>query len=227
MPGTVLKVVFPCRRRPDLDRAEYARRVLEGHVPLALKHHPGMRRYAVNIVEREPPEGPPADSFGILWFDDLESYRRDLYDSEEGRRIVGQDVAGFLGGAHAYGTREHVHRDELGSPVFGQRTPGLKWILCLKRRPELDRDAFLAHWHEVHVPLVLERLPTLRRYVTSAVEHHLSEDGEPWDGFAELWWDDVESARRALAEAGSAIDADTRRFIATVRAYTVAEYPQK
>jgi len=223
----VLKVVFPCTRRPDLDRSEYARRVLERHVPLALEHHPGMRRYAVNIVEREPAEGPPADSFGVLWFDDLESYHRDLYDSEEGRRIIGEDVAGFLGGAHAYGTREHVHRDALGPPVLGDRTPGIKWILGLKRRSELDRDAFVSHWHDVHVPLVLERLPALRRYVTNVVEHRLSEDGEPWDGFAELWWDDRESARRALAEAGAAIDADTQRFIAAAHRYTVAEYPQK
>lgn len=223
----MLKVVYPCRRLPALDRAEYARRILEGHVPLALKHHPGMRHYVVNIVEREPAEGPAVDSFAELWFDDLESYRRDLYDSEEGRRLIGEDVARFLGGAHAYATREHVHRDPPGPPAFGRRTPGLKWILCVKRRPELDRDAFVAHWHGTHVPLVLERLPTLRRYVTNVVDQRLSPDGEDWDGFAELWWEGRNAARAALAEAGPAIDADTDRFLATVRAYTVAEHPQK
>lgn len=223
----MLKVIFPCRRRADLDRDTYARRVLEGHVPLALKHHPTMRRYVVNLVERAPDEGPALDSIAFLHFDSLEDYRERLYDSPEGREIIGRDARGFLGGADAYAAREIVHRDAPAPIPSGERTPGLKWLLFVRRRPELSADDFLEHWHGTHVPLVLERLPSLRRYVTSPIEERLSETGDDWDGVAELWWEDRDAARKALRAAGDAIDADTAKFVARVRAYTVAEYVQK
>jgi uncharacterized protein (TIGR02118 family) len=222
----VLKVVYPCRRLPELERAEYARRILEEHVPLALAHHPGMRHYVVNVVEREPKDGPPVDSFAELWFDSLAGYERDLYDSEEGRRIIGEDVARFLGGAEAYGTREHVHREGPRRPL-GARTPGVKWLLGVRRKADISFEAFLEHWHTIHVPLVLDALPTLQRYVTSVVEHRLSEGATLWDGFSELWWESREAARAALGAAGSAIDDDTARFISDVHTFVVAEHPQK
>lgn len=222
----MLKIVYPCRRLPELDRAEYARRILEEHVRLALAHHPGMRHYVVNVVEREPEGTPPVDSFAELWFDSLASYQTELYDSEEGRRAIGADVARFLGGAEAYGTREHVHR-EGAERKPGTRTPGVKWILAVRRKPELSMDAFVEHWHQSHVPLVLDTLPTLQRYVTSAVEERLSDGASLWDGFSELWWESRDAARDALRAAGPAIDEDTARFIAEVRAWSVAEHPQK
>lgn len=223
----MLKIVYPCRRKEGLDREEYGRRILEGHVPLALRHHPGMRHYTVNLVERTPEDGPEIDSFAELWFADLESYRTELYDSEEGRRAIGEDVATFLGGAEAYGTREVVHRSTHPGSRVGRRTPGLKWILAVRRKEASSQEDFVAHWHDVHVPLVLERMPALVRYVTSPVVERLSEGATAWDGFAELWWETRDTAREALKRAGEAIDADTRTFIDRVDAYSVAEYVQK
>ena len=222
----MLKIIHPCHRLPELDRAEYARRILEEHVPLALAHHPGMRHYVVNVVERAPEGTPPVGSYAELWFDGLASYETDLYDSDEGRRVIGEDVARFLGGAEAYGTREHVHREGAQrSP--GTRTPGVKWVLGVRRKPELSAEAFVEHWHTKHVPLVLDALPTLQRYATSVVEHRLSGGATLWDGFSELWWESREAARAGLRAAGSAIDQDTARFIADARTWSVAEYPQK
>jgi uncharacterized protein (TIGR02118 family) len=223
----VIKIVYPCRRRSDLDRDEYARRILEGHVPLALKHHPGMLRYTVNIVEREPEGGPPADSVAELWFASLESYRDELYGSDEDRRIIGEDVARFLGHADAYATREAVHKGELAPAGGGSRTPGAKWMVFVRRKPELSREQFLAHWRDIHVPLVLREMPALRRYVTNAVERRLSETGPDWDGVSELWWESRDAARAALRAGGAAIEADSARFLAEAKTYTVAEHVQK
>jgi uncharacterized protein (TIGR02118 family) len=223
----VLKVIFPCRRLPGLDRTEYARRILSGHVPLALRHHPSMRRYTVNIVERAPAEGPELDSIAELSFDSFEDFRDRLYDSEQGRRIIGEDVARFLGGAHAYLSEEHLHRDALAPPALGTRTPGVKWMLFVRRRPELDPAAFLAHWHDVHVPLVLASLPALRRYATHPIERQHGAGGPEWDGVACLWFESREAAGADLRAAGAAIDADTAKFIAEVRACSVAEYVQQ
>jgi uncharacterized protein (TIGR02118 family) len=223
----MIELIFPCRRLPGLGRAEYARRILEGHVPLALRHHPSLRRYTVDVVERAPANGPELDSVAQLSFDRFEDWRDRLYDSDEGRRIIEEDVARFLGGAWAYVARACVHRDELPDPPLGSRTPGVKWLLFVRRRPELDRDAFVAHWHGVHVPLVLDALPALRRYVTHPFERQLGSEGPAWDGMAALWFESREAARAGLRSAGPATDADTARFIADVRAFSVAEWPQK
>lgn len=223
----MVKLFFLCTRRPDLGRDEYARRVLEGHVPLALKHHPTMRHDVVNIAERTPDDGPAFDGLPALYFDSLEDHRERLYDSEAGRRIIGEDVGRFMIRADGYVTREHVHRDDRPAPPVGERAPGLKWMLFVKRRPELSHADFLDHWHGVHVPLVLDRLEGIRRYVTNPVEESLFGTGEDYDGVAEIHFDDRESARRALAAGGPDVDADTERFIATVHAFSVAEYVQK
>jgi len=60
----MVKVVFLCRRRSDLTHERYVARLLEGHVPLALRHHPTLRRYVVNIVEGTRGPAPPLDSIG-------------------------------------------------------------------------------------------------------------------------------------------------------------------
>ena len=92
----MVKLVFLCRRRPDLSHARYVELLLRGHVPIALAHHPTLRRYVVNVVEGTRGAGlepaPALDSIGELWFDSLADYRERLYDSPEGARVVAEDV---------------------------------------------------------------------------------------------------------------------------------------
>ena len=88
----MIKMVFLCRRRPDLSRDEYARRILESHAPLALVHHPNMRRYVIQIVEGRPADGDAIDSLPTLWFDSVEDFRERLHDSPEGQAIIQRDV---------------------------------------------------------------------------------------------------------------------------------------
>jgi hypothetical protein len=118
----VVKLVFLCRRRPDISHERYVALLLDEHVPLALRHHPHMRRYVVNVVEASAAGAPPLDSIGFLWFGSLDDYRDRLYDSPEGARVIGRDVARFLGGADAYATTEH-----------GVATGDTTLILCLGR----------------------------------------------------------------------------------------------
>ncbi len=47
----MVKLVFLCQRRPDVTHEQYVEMLLRGHVPLALAHHPTLRRYVVNVVE--------------------------------------------------------------------------------------------------------------------------------------------------------------------------------
>jgi len=225
----MVKMIFLCQRRPEVDHAAYAAMVLGDHVPLALRHHPSMRSYVVNIVEQSPPGWPVLDSVAELGFDSLDDYRTRLYDSEAGRAVIGRDVTRFMGKAAAYATREHVQRDAAPAAPLGTRTPMVKLVCPVRRRPELGHEAFVEHWLQRHVPLALRHHPGLIRYVTNVVEQPLG-DAEPLDGIAELCFADEESLRRGMFDSPDGervIREDIARFIGATAAYRVGEYVQK
>ena len=224
-----MKLVFLCRRRPDITHERYAELVLGGHVPLALRHHPTMRKYVVNVVEGRRAGAEELDSIGELSFDSLDDFRERLYDSDAGRAIVEADVAGFMGGAHAYVTREHVQKGPVTTAPLGARSPGVK-IVGLVRRPDgMSHDAFVDHWLHRHVPLALVHHPGLHKYVTNVVEQRLG-DGPDWDGIAELHFPSVEAMRTRFFDSPDGeriIREDMPRFIGLTWGYDVAEYVQK
>jgi len=221
----MVKLIFLCHRRPDVSHARYAELLLQGHVPIALRHHPTLRRYTVNIVERGPDNEAALDSIGELSFDSLADYRERLYDSPEGQRIVAADVAGFMGGAHAYAAREVVQRSVAERPP-GRRTAGIKMFCPLRRRAELTHDEFVRHWQTVHVPLALAHHPHMTRYVTNIVEQRLSPDAPEWDGFAEITIDPTQPLFGS-PEGERIVRDDIAQFIGHTFPYFVAEYVQK
>ena len=225
----MVKMIFVCRRRDGVDHARYARMVLEDHVPIALRHHPAMRAYTVNIVERVPRGAAEIDSIGELSFDSLADYRERLYDSAVGERIVHADVARFMGGADAYATTEHVHKVAPRGVARGECSPGVKMFCPVRRRPGMTHAEFVDHWLHRHVPLALEHHPGLARYVTNVVDQGLSPQGEEWDGFSELHFatrEDFAARFFASAESERIIREDIRRFIGHTLGYVVAEYVQ-
>ncbi len=226
----MVKLIFFCRRRPDLTHARYAEMLLTGHVPIALKHHPLMRHYTVNIVERTPPGWPQYDSVGELSFDALEDFQQRLYDSPRGEQIVQRDVAGFMGSADAYATTEHVHRAPAVTPMFGSCSPGVKLVCPIVRRAGMTHTSFVAHWLTQHVPLALRHHPGMSKYVTNVVEERLGDGATELDGIAELHFATEEALQTAMydsAEGEAIIRADIARFIGRSAAYRVSEYRQR
>jgi len=183
----VPKLIFLCHRRPDLSRETYAQRVLQDHVPLALQHHPTLRRYVVHLAEGTPPEGDEIDSLPCLHFDTLEDFTQRLYSSEEGEQIITRDTRRFLGQpAAVYATTEHIHRAGCTELALGQRTPGRKWICPLRRDPVLSHAEFLALWLAEGATRLQVARPDAQGIVTNAVDQHLGTQGEEWDAFIEL-----------------------------------------
>ena len=92
----------------------------------------------------------------------------------------------------------------------------IKGMLLVPRRRDLSREAFVRHYEEVHLPLVLSHFPGLRGNVRN---HVIPADGSelPFDCITEFWWDTREQYDRAVAylqtEAGRAIRDDEERFI--------------
>jgi uncharacterized protein (TIGR02118 family) len=121
----MIKVVFLVKRAEGISHDDFVRHLLEHHVPLALRHHPKLRKYlSAPIVAGTSNEGD-FDAVAELYFDSLEDFRSGLFDSEEGRRIINEDVARFCGpGGRHYITEEIVFKDETGpSQVYRPGTP--------------------------------------------------------------------------------------------------------
>jgi uncharacterized protein (TIGR02118 family) len=90
----------------------------------------------------------------------------------------------------------------------------VKWIAFLKRRPGLTVEDFQREWRTTHAE-VGRRVPHVRGYVQRHVLPYGYRKGEPAiDGVAELWFDDADSFRAALATpefAAARDDADRLR----------------
>jgi uncharacterized protein (TIGR02118 family) len=85
----------------------------------------------------------------------------------------------------------------------------VKAIYLIRRKPGMSFADFHRYWREVH-GAIAARIPGMRRYV----QCHTADDGAEYDGAAEVWFDDMEAVRRAVAspEYASA-RADEARFI--------------
>lgn len=104
----------------------------------------------------------------------------------------------------------------------------IKLTFAVRRRADIEPDDFHRYWRDEHGPLVrsLHEVLGIRRYVQShRVETpfndalRASRDAlEPFDGIAELWWDDLDalvagsSSPDAMA-AGQQLLEDEMRFI--------------
>jgi len=92
----------------------------------------------------------------------------------------------------------------------------IRVLAFLVRRPDLSRDAFRAHYEEVHVPTALPLLEGVRRYV----RHHVREElhGRPgFDCMTALEYPDLAAMQRLQARLagpeGEAVRSDELRFM--------------
>src|SRR5206468_9871495 len=104
----------------------------------------------------------------------------------------------------------------------------IKLMFAVRRRDDVDVAEFHRYWRDEHGPLVRSFQETLgiRRYVqTHRIESpfndalQASRAGlDPFDGTAELWWDDLDTLEAASSAdegmaAGQALLQDEARFI--------------
>jgi uncharacterized protein (TIGR02118 family) len=94
--GAVTRVSF-LQAAAGLTRAQFGDHWRDVHTPLARRHHPNIVRYTQNVViDTLTAETPPVDGIAELTFLSVEDMRARLYDSDEGRRIIGEDVRRFI-----------------------------------------------------------------------------------------------------------------------------------
>lgn len=81
----------------SLTREQFAEHWTDVHGPIAARHHPGIARYVQNVVLRaHTPGAPDWDGIAELHFVRTEDFTERMYDSDEGRRIVREDVVRFI-----------------------------------------------------------------------------------------------------------------------------------
>jgi uncharacterized protein (TIGR02118 family) len=104
----------------------------------------------------------------------------------------------------------------------------IKLTFAVRRRTDVDPAEFHSYWRDQHGPLVRSVQPVLgiRRYVqTHRLETPLNDvlrasrsALEPFDGVAELWWDDLDALVAATSSPEGSVAArtlleDEARFI--------------
>ena len=97
----------------------------------------------------------------------------------------------------------------------------------LRKHPDLTMDAFRQHWRESHGPLAAT-LPGLRRYHQNHVVDreqrgvNFTRCRDDFDGFSELWFEDVDSLNAAFAsDAGKTLMTHATEFIAEISTFLV------
>jgi uncharacterized protein (TIGR02118 family) len=106
-PSPGVKTIFGVTRQAA-GRDEFRKAWLEGHVPLALRHHVGMCAYETDVVIDDPPGAPVLDGFSQLHFASEEDFTDRFYDDAAGKAAIEADVAGFVASATAWGVDEFV-----------------------------------------------------------------------------------------------------------------------
>jgi uncharacterized protein (TIGR02118 family) len=87
-------------RIPSVTHEQFAEHWSERHTPLVRVHHPGMARYVQNVITEPLTPGArdarQLDGVAQLYFRTSYDLHERYFDSEEGQRIIFEDVAKFL-----------------------------------------------------------------------------------------------------------------------------------
>jgi uncharacterized protein (TIGR02118 family) len=173
----------------------------------------------------------------MFWFDDFDAVVARPDDPHEAAlcAAVEADDAGLFDRSTHWPT-DHRKATVVGVErilLEGATTPEMVKVLFFSaRRPGLTLDEFFQRWAGRHGALTAE-LPGIRRYVqTAAAPASYGVTGlyaPTHDGCSELWFDDYQSWKKALASrAWSAVVESGETLFARPAAYTVGrEHIQK
>jgi uncharacterized protein (TIGR02118 family) len=95
----------------------------------------------------------------------------------------------------------------------------MKVIVVLQRKEGMSRDEFRHYWRDVH-GAIGARMPGVRKYV----QNHATNDGAPFDGIAEMWFDSPEGMQAAFtSEAAQEAARDTANFLSSQQVIMIDE----
>jgi len=194
------KMVYLIRRRATTSREELIAHWFANHMPGVIDRNarnrdagkPHATHYVATLFDPAPDGAQAWDGMAQLW------YAAPLPRPAQASGVEPYDT--FQQKAEPYwpwATREYVVIDgalpldppTLNPPFPCTRSGFLKVTFLVALKAGADRDAFFAHWLDVHVPNVRETMTAVGgfRYV---VGHSLEPETEPYAGMAELYFPD-------------------------------------
>jgi hypothetical protein len=143
----------------------------------------GARSIVFNLIDKEHSPEKRFDAVTEMVFDSDWAYEQE-----------------YLGPRTAY-SEEAVHTTpavviigrQIGIRDFdpGRPIPSVKRFGVLRKKPELNTDTLALTWRNDHAPLFAAN-DYLRRYYINLTDRTYAPD-VPWDGYADIWWDDFAS----------------------------------
>jgi len=204
-------------RASSLTREEVARRYLEEHAPLVLQHCPRLRRFVVNVVQKDTEGFDVAVEVQADTIEDFIDPER-MYDSPEGRKAVEESAARLESSRSVYLVDERVQRDYERAWPDGEASPGLKLVAPLSRVNGLTHEQFVEHWTNTHSELALKHVLGMGRYVTNVVVRALTPGAPEIDGIVEVHYtgkrefDSPEGERIMIADTQSLLQTPARHM---------------
>jgi uncharacterized protein (TIGR02118 family) len=184
----VIKVLRAFERAPGMEHEEFLRR-WEQHAALVLAV-PGVRGYVQSPRAGRPDQSSaPFDGFSAIWFDDEDAFAR-ANASREGQAAQADSEAIIDPASLRTMTAVELVQRDLPVPP-----EAIKLVFFFRRRVGLAPEVFRRHWTEVHAPLVMEYIGSLRRFAQNyAADSCYEGDGEPdLDGVAECYMDGLDA----------------------------------
>ena len=88
----------------------------------------------------------------------------------------------------------------------------LKMVFLAYRRAGMDAEEFQRYWREIHAPIA-SKIPGLRKYVQNHSTRAPDGTNPPYDGVAEMWFEDATSFdtpefEATVADAANFLDPD-------------------
>ncbi len=98
-----------------------------------------------------------------------------------------------------------------------------KLIILLKKKTNMSNEEFAKYWLETHAPLA-KKMPGLRKYIVNVVRRPPNREPD-FNGVVELWFDDVDSMKKAFASPqGQATQKDTENFASSLTTLYIDEH---
>ena len=222
-PEPPFKVAALIHPRGDLSFEDFVRYWQGHHADVIVDNLPGLRRYVQNPrAPVSPRDSWPWDGMAELWFDDLQTFKA---QTAVAGQTVRDDEDQFIDARPVwFPCREQIVREVPAAriPEFSRM---LKAVILVRRAPDVSFDAFVRYWDEDCPGTILGHLPEAERYVQSTRVPAGRPDGWPYDGMAELWFDDLRSRQAQIDGAADRLRRDEARFIGSVEWYPAQEHP--
>jgi hypothetical protein len=145
----------------------------------------GAQSIIFNLIDQKNSPDKRFDAVTEMFFDSDWAYEREYLG---GRTAYSDEAEQTMPSVVIMSRQVGIREFDPGLPM-----PTVKRFGVVRRKPELTTDTLALKWRNDHAPLFAAN-DYLRRYYVNLTDRTYAPD-VPWDGYAEIWWDDFASTK--------------------------------